>query len=528
MTAKATLALSILVCSRLHAQQAGVAGTAVDAVTRQPLAGVHITLRPMGSDGRTSDDAVSYGAMSGREGHFSISGIAPAVYFVLAEHNGYILAPDAAAALSLKSGEERTGIMVALSRRAVIYGHILDDLGDPVQHVQVCANPVTGSAGTFVQSDPTDERGMFRLRVAPGKYRVSAEFRNIGTSYEIRNDGRDTSAWATTYYPSAASQDQATVVEVASGQDLDGIDIRLRRTRSLTIGGTVTGIPAGGGQVVVSLLDTNGYPMREFPIKPDGQFTISGLTAASYRLIAVVHSAEAPLCSRSLGIDAGTAAQNGVNLALVRGEAIAGTLRIEGDPPRIGPQEKLTVRLVSDILDTVCPDPKKAEIGPDGAFRIDEVFPERHSVEISPMPENAFIKSVKVNGAAAQDGIVDLSQGVNGDSVEITLSRNGGRVEGRVPDAEAAAFVALVQTVDEFRYNRLTRVEPGAKFSFTGLRPGKYRLLVVDPQQFTGASSRDSELVKASFTAAPEIGIHEGDRIEKDVTPMKPEKPDAK
>ena len=63
----------------LHAQPASIEGIAIDTVTRQPLAGVHISLMPVGSLG--ADDASTYGAISGPDGHFSITGMPPDVSF---------------------------------------------------------------------------------------------------------------------------------------------------------------------------------------------------------------------------------------------------------------------------------------------------------------------------------------------------------------------------------------------------------------------------------------------------------------
>ena len=63
------LIVLLLLCGFSDAQQSGIEGIALDSVTRQPLAGVHITFHT---------DKVAYGAMSDRAGHFSITGMPPA------------------------------------------------------------------------------------------------------------------------------------------------------------------------------------------------------------------------------------------------------------------------------------------------------------------------------------------------------------------------------------------------------------------------------------------------------------------
>jgi hypothetical protein len=529
-----TIAILLSLCRVLYAQQSAIEGTAIDTSTHQPMAGVHIMLRPMGTSGRPSDDVVTYGALSRKDGHFSISGIAPAVYFLQAEHNGYALLPGKSATISLKPGEQRADVTVAMSPRAVIVGHVLDEYGDPVERIQVMATPAPGSSTAPVQSDPTDERGLFRLPVAPGKYYVSADVRYRQPTREIRNDGRDTSVYGTTYYPSAVSEAQANPVEAAAGQEITGIDIHPARKQTFTIGGTVTGIPQGAPMPELLLFTSSGYPMRPaLSIAGSGGFLITGIAAGSYRLMAVLQSSALPLRSPPVEVDAGAVPGAGVNLTLVHGETVPGTLVIEGDPPKPAPEEKLIVLLDSDSNPPQSPfgegmNPKGAEVGKDGAFRVEQVFPGKLSVRVEPLPENAFIKSVKLNGTEAPDEVLDLSRGVNGAVISVTLSRNGGRIEGKVLDADNNVFVAIAQSADDLDYRSLTPAEPGAKFHFSGLRPGKYRIIAVGATQFSGLYQHDSQALKALFPAAPEIEIHEGDRIETDVKLTASEKQGAK
>jgi hypothetical protein len=148
-----------------------------------------------------------------------------------------------------------------------------------------------------------------------------------------------------------------------------------------------------------------------------------------------------------------------------------------------------------------------------------------------PLPENAYIKSIKVGSAQTTDGIVDLSRGINGAGISITLSRNAGQLEGKVvgddgyPSPGTFAFVVLAATAEEIGESSIKRIEPGAKFNFTGLRPGKYRLIALDPRTMTGFPPDD---FRALFPGAPEFEIHENDRLTKDVKIMTAEEAGAK
>jgi hypothetical protein len=262
---------------------------------------------------------------------------------------------------------------------------------------------------------------------------------------------------------------------------------------------------------------------------PDGTFAIAGLTPGRYRLQAKLQFMEtsAPLQSPAVEVNAENADETNVRLALVPGEAVTGKLEIEGP----GKAENLTVRLEPAARSGFdSGQSKAAEVGEGGTFRVEGVFPEKLRARVLPLPENAYIKSVKLGDAEAPDGVLDLSRGVRGAIVKITLSRNGGQVEGAVvgeegqPLRESLAFVFLAATADEIGDHNLKIVAAGAKFRFSALRPGKYRIIALDGTQLSG----DIAGVRALFATAPEIEVHEGERIEKDVKVMALEGPDGK
>lgn len=232
----------ILFCGSLAAQSAArIEGTAIDSTTHQPLPGVHITLRT------GSDD--TWGAISGKDGHFSISNLPPRDYSLTAQRNGYLYLPGKnagrleGAEVVLKNGEHLTGFLVGMTARVSISGRVTDEFGDPVQNAEVISVSATRGAQNERSGawDRTDERGQFRLSGAPGKFFIKVTPRNRAAA-KIRSEGEQP-VYTETYYPSAANRDLAKAVEVAVGRDVAGIDVRLSRTLSLKISGTVTGIP---------------------------------------------------------------------------------------------------------------------------------------------------------------------------------------------------------------------------------------------------------------------------------------------
>src|ERR1039458_5702567 len=198
-----------------------------------------------------------------------------------------------------------------MTPRAVISGRVVDEAGDPLQSVGVQAVPVTpgsiGAAMIPIPNLPTDDRGEFRLVVAPGKYYVQATlsiFRSAQERPEMRSDGTSEAVYGTTFYPSAIRKERGTVVEAVAGKDAGGIEIRLaRQQQGLSISGVVSGLPEGPGR---------GYVMMRFGesaqrmssgstagIGADGKFRFDGLQPGFYRVTAQNNDGKTRLMSRS-------------------------------------------------------------------------------------------------------------------------------------------------------------------------------------------------------------------------------------
>jgi hypothetical protein len=339
-------------------------------------------------------------------------------------------------------------------------------------------------------------------------------------SPEIRSDGAVPPVYGETFYPGAASKDKSELIELTPGQELTGVDIHLAPKRSVSISGRVTGMsdPTQAFVSITSLRDADrGSSNQEAFTAPDGTFAIAGLSPGKYRLTASTPSqGGAALRSAAVEVQLDTGDETGITLALVGAETVSGNLEIEGDAAKSA--GKLTVRLapVSQNGET-----KGAEADDSGNFHFDQMFPGKFRVTVMPLPENAYIKSVKLGAAEAQDGLLDLSRGVTGAAINITIGRNAGRLEGSVvdedgkPSATPFTLVILAASGAEIDDTNIRQTKAGDKFSYSGLRPGKYRLVALDPQQFMGGL--DIDALKALVGQAPEFEIHEKDRLTKDV-----------
>jgi len=517
--------LCILSCSCLAAQNAAsIEGVVLDTATQKPLPGVHINLR--------AGELVSYGALSDKDGQISIAGIPPDVYLLSAQRNGYVRVPgkeetaSVEAEVALGPGQHLTGFVIEMSPRAAIAGRVTDEYGDPMPFVHLEAVP--GDLRRRAQSlyADTDDRGQYRMTGLPGAYFVKVSDTGVAEFIPAGRADSGAPAHAVTWYPSAVSREQARAVEATAGRDATGIDIQMVRTFSLTLGGVVTG--RGDHPVQVTIVGGDPDPFygtRKFAMAgPDGKFRVSGLAPGRYSVAAFDYTNT--LRSPRVEVSLQATDETGLVLNLTPSAELSGSLKVEGAAPGATLPDRLTVQFQPIGAGVQA---KGGDVDPEGRFLMEQVFPARFRVSVVPLPENAYVKSVTLDGAESQSDRLDLTQGAGAARVTVVLSLKGAQVEGAVTDADGKPlgnlrpFVALAATPEDIGGDTIDRAEAGGTFRFTGVRPGKYRLVAIDPRQNTG----DHAALKKAFSQAMEFEVHEGDRIEKDVK-IAAEAPDGK
>jgi hypothetical protein len=529
------LALLPVACASLAAQQTGLEGTVIHFLTREPIAGVHIRLEPSGSSSQV------WGSVSDRSGHYSMEGMPPGAYMLMPDRTGMVQmwtgadGPAKLPLITLRAGERIRGRTIEMAPVAVIAGRVTDEAGDPVQRAQVLPMPSAPAPPRINQMRPstvlTDERGEYRIAVPPGKYYVEVQPRPPGASpnapREIRTDGSVETAPGPAFFPSAAGREEAVEIEAAAGKEVSGVDIRLPRTRLLSISGVVGGMAPGGGAVQITVEGGTGpqnITSRSVrAVGPDGKFILTGLAPGFTRVYAT--SASGTMQSAIADLVLGTGDVSNLELRLANGEDLAGSLEgraAGGDRAwvvSLEPAGMSTGRSSSGAVDR------------EGNFRFESMVPGRYRVRVAPLPENAYIE-VELDGKAIAETAVDLTRGVRGSRLKVKVGGNGGQISGTVlnangsPSVDSVVYAMLAADLEDLLGNLPMRADPGGKFTIKGIRPGKYRLAVFDISQISGVSRQAS--MKAIYEKAPEIEIHEGEKVTRDLKLAAVEAGDAK
>jgi carboxypeptidase family protein len=269
---------------------------------------IALTLPAAQADAPTDDD-----------GRFTFDRVAPGRYRIAVQKAGF--ATDAPMPgttprppVVLDAGQRLDVGDIALDRGGAIAGRVLDPTGEPLTDVRVMAvrrlprgrgpSP-SASAPPMVpigQASQTNDLGEFRIFGLPvGEYFVAATPQSrFGAATNA------TSVFTATYFPGTRDADGATAVTVASGQTVNGIELRLFSVAAYRVSGIVvddSGKPAAGAMVMLRPDATPIVlmgPIGNGTSGDDGRFVIGGVPAGTYRA-----SASLPIVNSGGGIVSG-------------------------------------------------------------------------------------------------------------------------------------------------------------------------------------------------------------------------------
>lgn len=486
-----------------------------------PRATIRLSSPARIQDGVASPGA-AYSATSDDAGKFVIEDIDPGGNFQLsAQRTGYVNARYGArsvnspgAPLVLEAGASLKGITLTMTPQGVVTGRVTDATGDPIQGVMVALMRRGYQRGVrqMVPSNTatTNDQGEYRIaNLSSGRYYLNASSRNIA---DIA--GANTSL--PTFYPNAVDAQGAAPIDVAVGQELRGIDIRLRQGRAFTVRGKA--LDAAGAPLVNAILSAmpkepgtsavTALALRsQAQTRADGSFEIRGLTSGAYTVQIVTPQAGT---TRNVGraeINVADQDVGGLVLTVSPGAKVTGTVRLEdGDLKTLMPAQasganpqtsaalaiaatnagaaisglRVTVGLV-DATPQPLNSAQPGQVKDDGTFTIENVPPGKFMMNVAALPQGVYVKSARFNGADVTRSEVDLTNG-SGGNLDIVLSKKAANVTGMVTpekDESVAGMIVSLWTGDPEPGSvnngvRMATSDQNGGFQFQNLRPGTY------------------------------------------------------
>ncbi len=440
------------------------------------------------------------------EGNFRFNDLPARAYS--AEVSGgraYVPAPKSAAE-RVEPRRVRIGESVTLNmiRGGVITGRVTNAAGEGLIAMPLAAilvkdadgNPVSAQSQT--RQTPTDDRGVYRFFGLPhGTYVVLANYGNpFWDSQASLYDNE-----APTYYPSS-TRDTAVEVQVASGGEVNGVDIRYRGERGHAVSGKLVGAKESANVELVHVATQTVIATKYVPGRGEAGFDFFGVTDGDYELIAREDNADAPAASAPRRIAVRGADMTGLDLRMLPLGSIAGRIVIETSQTAC---ETPGRTVLEEIIVAARPEEKargeqepvskppiaEGAVSDKGEFEIRKLNAIRYRLGLNLSNENLFVKSLLIPTAKpatdiARNGVL-LKQGEKISGVNVTLAEGAASLRGKISTAKEDARLPsrlriylipaeAAAAEDLLRYSEKLAASDGS-FAFTNLTPGKYLLL---------------------------------------------------
>lgn len=426
--------------------------------------------------------------------------------------------PERGSIVILRDAEVRTNVDVALTRTLAISGRVVDAFGDPLVGASVHARP-EGSRmpGSPVRPATTDDRGLFRMYGVPaGRYTVCLDI-------QMRPQMRDTprraplERFVKTCYPSETVESEAQTVAVTT-YDVEGIEIRARRSKTFTISGAVVdanGMPVERVSVEVTRYEGSAPAQSMGTSFNDGRFTFAALPPGQYSVTAGIGNQRGVL---SVSIEDDNA--EGLLLMLRDPATVEGRIVFEDAPAQAPAFANLAITARPADLDRPfnAPWTPPARVSADHTFRLTDLFGSAR-VMVDGVPRGWAVKSIRYRGADITHDAVEFATDPR-HQIEVTLTSRLAVVSGTVSDdtGKPAAGVrvmlvppAAVQMPLIYSRFPMTGTLRDGRFTLPGVAPGDY--LIVALASSPGGPVDRTETFERYARHAERITLVENDRL---------------
>ncbi len=492
----------------LLAQDTGalIEGAATNAVSGEPVKKCVVNLLRAGGK--------AYVVLTDAEGRFRFANLEPGQYHLGGERPGFARQEFGArgfgkpgSTLTLDKDMQLKNLALKLTPLGAVSGKVTDDDGDPVVGASVqVLKPIyffdgrrqLGQSG-FAQ---TNDLGEYRIfGIPPGRYFLSA-------AYTRPMNSKADETFPPTYFPGVIDPAAAGRVEVAPGGQLRGIDIALRKTRSVRLRGKFSGpesesdLRNGSLQLYPRSIAGMSSLVRNFTVirGVSGTFELPNVLPGSYMLVADQSEGKEKQFFARVPIEVGNNNADNLQILLTEGFEISGRLQIEGaagDAPR-------NARVYLKSRDLQFGGSPSAAIKADGTFTLTTVPPGLYGVDLSFSQPFFYVKSIRFGET---DAIANGLNATRSNRLEIVLSANGGQIDGQTA---SGARVGLYPKNGLQEYFKMAMADNGGQYSFRCVAPGDYLLLAFEDADASTLS--DPEIVKKYEGSGELVSVKEGAR----------------
>jgi hypothetical protein len=487
------LSLTVVLCIpclqiSAHAQtvgqgQAQISGHVFRADTGEPVAEASVTLEPIDAPLRQRWPSEATGV----DGTFRIT-TAPGRYLVDASALNFLgktysetgQQPSRPTTISLAAGQTVENIDFRLDPAGAISGTVFNDDNQPIEGVMVTAIRREYFAGgrrpTFGDGADTDEFGHFRISgLKPGTYYLRAGDDRSYSDHQF--------VYRPTYYPGTASIEDAEILQVAGGHEIESIRIRgVQSERAFSIHARIVDPHRSPQRRYDLTLDSASHTLQGS--SSDTEFAVSGLAPGKHVLTAWAIDPAATeegwaVKGRGYVTVQITDKDTQVDVPIGNGGEIRGRVVIDSSAVSVTGIPVWLRR--SDGTGGAA-----AKTDESGNFAMQDVAPGRYTFLVPTLSKLAFQERVECSGIDYTTKQLEVHEGMIVTNCGIVLSTHPATIQGQVYDDSkpvSGMTVVLIPQSRELRqverYMQVTQSGANGAFYFPVVIPGEYFLFAV-------------------------------------------------
>ncbi len=522
----------LLIASGLLAQipsgappEGSISGVVTDIDTGAPIEGATVSTSSPGpgvsaAPARTTTNA---------HGDYTLRDIAAGTYRLMAmilPQSGVGGSPITSRSITLAPGQDLGAIDIKLPRYGRIAGKVLDENGEPVPDINVFGmsrgySNIGLRYALDTNTAKTDDKGEYTLtRVFPDEpiviVAVSAQAgaggaRAVDAVSRVPADPKQRRPITIpTYYPNTETPEGASVLSLRSGEERQGVDLRLGRSPSYCMEGVLSG-PGGPAEVNFTItrmgMSTVVAPISSVAGKTgrDGRIRVCDVYPGDYEL-AVNDPVDRGQTPSFYGVTTITVKDRDVENVMVPVAlpvTIRGEVSVEGSQPTQPVDAKFRMNLMRQ--------------GQGGSARddVDRAIPSEFSYSVLAMSDYSllvypmtapgwYVKDVTYGGVGIMNRRWRPGNAPADARLRILVAHDGGTISARVADKDgkpvAGAGVFLVPAAagadnDLALKMSIGTTDQNGQFQRDSLPPGKYYVEALMLPQDAEATEKSPELM---------------------------------
>ena len=434
------------------------------------------------------------------------------------------------------SGDIAASANMQLKPWSSLRGRVVDEDGKPAAGVRVEKDPTP--PGILDGDAVTDANGEFEfLALPPDSYMLAAK-----PAPKIRMQDGVRVGTVAIYYPSATEPAEAVRIAVRTGENVSGIEIRLKSVPVHRVAGVVLGLDGKPvAHATVKLMGRAGTVRRTLIFVPSMTLGANGAVSfASNANSGVVGPGPEPelarVESRSDGtfefaaVEAGDwrlSAESAVYEDVPLGSVVSAPV---SDKDVEDVQIRMATLFTAEVTPVSGQKPVRLNLTPLEAqppvsvddpatniARINHIFPGRYRVmQGLGMPGDPYVAAVMWGGRDVKGQVVELMPGAG--PFQIVYKSGLGRVRGTVENGEGASVFLLSNSTSEILTYQQVKCGAGGGFEIAQVPPGDYYIMAFDRMESGGLPAADlpasiipfasSVQVEAGATASVDLRVN--------------------